>query len=232
VADTIRGRQRRNFERRSALHIDGSAINAAARPGGISPQGRIAGEYGDFPVSAPEPKRPPICVLYEDLDRPRAMPRARYGQFPRALITKLLPWLRCERREILHVCSGCLPPGEGIRVDLDPTAHPNILADGRALPLLDGSVAAVLIDPPYTEHYAREFYGCDYPRPSHLLREAARVVRPGGRIGFVHYITPRPPAGARFVKAFGLSTGFDMPIRGVTIFERDQPRLDLAEPQG
>lgn len=27
------------------------------------------------------------------------------------------------------------------------------------------------------------------------------------------------------VKAFGLSTGFDMPMRAVTVFEREQARL-------
>lgn len=84
----------------------------------------------------------------------------------------------------------------------------------------------MLLDPPYTEHYAKELYGVDYPRPSHLLREAARVVRPGGRIGFVHYITPIPPPGCHVEKVFGLSTGFGYPMRAVTIFERAQ--ADLA----
>lgn len=202
---------------------------------------RVEGESGTFPVNAAEPKPPPVLVLYEDLigDDEGAlawlgrrgsteMPAAVYGQYPRALIAKLLPWLRCGRHEILHVCSGALPPGEGIRVDIRPEAKPDILADGRALPLADGSQAAVLIDPPYTEHYAKHLYGVDYPRPSHLLREAARVVRIGGRIGIVHYITPKPAPGTRFVKAFGLSCGFDMPIRAVTIFERDGNQAELG----
>ena len=90
-----------------------------------------------------------------------------------------------------------------------------------------GSIAAVMLDPPYTAHYARELYKVEYPRPAHLLREAARVVRPGGRIVFVHYITPKPPPGTRFVKALGLSTGFDMPIRAVSVYERDGGQQDL-----
>lgn len=84
-----------------------------------------------------------------------------------------------------------------------------------------------MIDPPYSAHYAKALYGVDYPRPSHLLREAARVVRLGGRIGLVHYITAKPAKGTRFIKAFGLSTGFDMPMRAVSIYERDQPELAL-----
>lgn len=170
------------------------------------------------------PSRPPFCMLFDDLaqDEP---PTAVFGMFPAALIAKLMPWLRCERREILHVCSGGLPRGEGIRVDLRPEARPDIIADGRALPLAAQSVAAVLLDPPYTEHYARELYGTDYPRPSHLLAEAARVVRPCGRIGFVHYIVPNPPPGCHYVKTFGLSMGFGYPMRAVTIYERGQSLL-------
>jgi hypothetical protein len=53
------------------------------------------------------------------------------------------------------------------------------------------------------------------------------VVRPGGRIIFVHYITPKPVPGMHFVRSFGLSIGFDMPMRAVTIYERDQQELAL-----
>ena len=172
-----------------------------------------------------EPRRPAISMLFEVLDDPSAMPPGVLGMYPEGFIAKMLPWLRCERHEVLHVCSGGLPPGEGIRVDIRPGAHPDIVADGRDLPLDDGSQAAVLIDPPYTEHYARDLYGTDYPRPSHLLAEAARVVRPNGRIGIVHYLVPNAPPGCRFIKAFGLSMGFGYPMRAVTIFEKEQAGL-------
>lgn len=180
-----------------------------------------------FPVNVEgtEPKRPAIGMLFEVLDD---VPAGVLGMYPSNFIPRILPWLRCERSEVLHVCSGGLPPGEGIRVDIRPDAKPDIIADGRSLPLAGGSVAAVLIDPPYTEHYARDLYGTDYPRPSHLLREASRVVRAGGRIGFVHYIVPNAPTGCRFVKAFGLSMGFGYPMRAVTIFEREQASLPLT----
>lgn len=68
------------------------------------------------------------------------------------------------------------------------------------------------------------------PRPPAILvlAEAARVVRPGGRIVLVHYITAAPPPRTRFVKALGMSTGFDMPMRAVSIYERDQAELALG----
>jgi hypothetical protein len=177
------------------------------------------------------PGRPAIMYLYDDLAEGE-QPPAVYGMYPARLIPKLLPWLRCERHEILHVCSGALPKGEGLRVDIRPDARPDIVADGRRLPLASGSVAAVMIDPPYTEHYADVLYGTDYPRPSHLLREAARVVRQGGRIAFVHYITPNPPPGTHHVKTFGLSTGFGYPMRAVTLYERDDVQLEMSERLG
>jgi len=191
------------------------------------PRPRAEGTNGSWPSSAVEPRRPAIGYLYDDLAELAAAPAplAVFGQYPASLIPKLLPWLRCERREILHVCSGSLPQGEGIRVDLRLAARPDILADGRALPIADGSIAAVMLDPPYTEHYAKELYGVNYPRPAHLLAEASRVVRPGGVIAFVHYITPNPPPGCSFLKAFGLSTGFGFPMRAVTLYQREQGRL-------
>jgi hypothetical protein len=184
---------------------------------------RMDGTNGLWPARTVDPKPPAICALYEDLAED--MPEAIFGQYPKALIGKLVPWLRCARHEILHVCSGSLPPGEGIRVDVREEAKPDILADGRDLPLEDDSVAAVLIDPPYTPQYARDLYDVEYPRPSHLLREAARVVRPAGRIGFVHYLVPMPPPGCSLIKVLGLSTGFGFPMRAVTIFEKPQRGL-------
>jgi hypothetical protein len=171
--------------------------------------------------------------LYDDLVNPGELgPEPVYGQYPRGLIAKALAWLCCQRHQVLHVCSGSLPRGEGLRVDVRAAARPDILADGRELPFADGTWhGGILIDPPYSAHYARELYHVEYPRPSHLLREAARVIAPGGRIGIVHYITPKPAPGTFFVKAFAVSTGFDMPMRALSFFERDgseMPQIALA----
>lgn len=201
----------------------------------------MPGTNGSWPATWDEPRPPAICVLAEDWNQEELFEEERalrageqpvkvFGQYPRRLIKKVLPWLRCQRSEILHVCSGSLPPGEGIRVDINPEAHPDILADGRTLPLPDGSVAAVMIDPPYTVQYARDLYGCEYPLPSHLLAEAARVVRPCGRIAFVHYLVPMPPPGCHFVVGRALSMGFGFQARYVSIWERDQDSLPLGAP--
>lgn len=225
--EAVNGRRRRRF-------ADPKDTGGAGRGTKDWPQlrARLGEKRGVKRIGAKdlvEPRRPAILFLYEDLaELAELEPQQVFGMYPRSFIPKILPWLNCARRRVVHVCSGGLPPGEGIRVDVRPEACPDVVADGRDLPFEDGSVDAVLLDPPYTEHYARDLYGVDYPRPSHLLREAARVVRPQGRIGFVHYITPNPPEGCRVIKVFGLSTGFGFPMRAVTIFEKEQAGLGLV----
>lgn len=202
------------------------------RGGNVSnglPRTRVPGSNGSWPARGAPPKPPAFAAFYDVIEPdPNDEPEKVFGQFPRSLIRKLLPWLGCDRREVLHVCSGSLPPGEGIRVDIRPEARPDVLADGRRLPFADGSIKGALIDPPYTRQYARDLYGVEYPRPSHLLAEAARVVRPCGRIGFVHYLVPMPPPGCRRVKTIGLSTGAGFHMRAVSIFEREQDRMGIG----
>lgn len=220
AADAIVERMDRRGQTRERFEAQSSQVtptrNRKARV-----EGATSG--GSFPDRAAEerraPRPPAILVLYPDLNDDVG-PEAVYGQYPRGFIGKMLPWLRCRRDQVLHLCSGCLPRGEGIRVDIRAAARPDIRADVTRLPLADDSVAAVMCDPPYSPDYARRLYNVKYPRPSAILAEAARVVRPGGMIVFVHYITPAPADGTEFVKAWALSTGFDMPVRAVTLYQK------------
>jgi len=82
-----------------------------------------------------------------------------------------------------------------------------------------------MIDPPYSVEYAETLYGTEYPRPSHLLSEATRICQPGGRIGFLHFLVPRPPGGTRFISCHGITTGLGYRIRAFTIYQRDQQKL-------
>jgi ubiquinone/menaquinone biosynthesis C-methylase UbiE len=89
----------------------------------------------------------------------------------------------------------------------------------------------VLIDPPYSVEYAESLYGTDYPRPSHLLKEAARVVVPGGRVGILHFLVPFAPKGSglEFVAVRGVTTGLGYRIRAWTLFARQQANLPHLE---
>ena len=104
-----------------------------------------------------------------------------------------------------------------------------MVADGEYLPFRDGAFGAVLLDPPYSDAFAKNLYGTKNPRPSWLLREAARVVRPNGRIGLLHVAVPITPAGCKFIKSFGVVPGPGFRIRAFTIYEREQVPLLAQE---
>ena len=149
-----------------------------------------------------------------------------HGRFPAGFLT----WVIRNRllgevsaHEILHICSGSLR--EPITVDIRPETNPKIVADGASLPFRDDSFRAVLMDPPYSDDYARNLYGTENPRPSHLLREAIRVLEPQGRAAILHVAVPMTPKGAHFVDCKGFTTGAGFRIRALTIYEKNQRSL-------
>jgi SAM-dependent methyltransferase len=149
------------------------------------------------------------------------------GQFPVGFLEWVYGVLCLRGNEnVLHVCSGALGPDvRGVRVDIRAAVVPDVVADGRALPFADDTFDAVLIDPPYSVEYAKALYETDYPRPSALLREAARVLRPGRRVGIVHFLVPGPVDGLRFVEVHGVTTGCGYRIRALTVYEKEQRSL-------
>lgn len=153
-----------------------------------------------------------------------------FGQFPHGWLRDVLRMRLLgdvDRDDILHICSGTLGPRERWSVDIRLAARPRVVARGQQLPFRDGVFKAAMIDPPYTEEYSRNLYRSEFPRPSHLLREAARVVAPGGRIGLLHIAVPITPAGCTFVTSFGVVPGPGFRIRAFTIYERMQCALPL-----
>lgn len=172
----------------------------------------------------------PWCV---DARNPKAVEAdpdgyAVFGRYPKGFLRHILK-LRLlgdvRRDDVLHVCSGTLT--ERWTVDVRPEARPRVQAAGEALPFRDASFPAVLMDPPYSDAYARNLYGVENPRPAWLLREAARVVVPGGRIGILHVAIPFPPPGCHLVRVWPVSTGVGFRIRALTIYERAQAGLLL-----
>ena len=153
-----------------------------------------------------------------------------WGCYPKGFVPWATDAIQCRPSEVLHVCSGSLGREfGGCRVDLRAAAEPDVQADGRQLPFRDGTFPGVLIDPPYSVEYARELYDTDYPRPSQLLKEAARVVRPGGRIGFLHFLVPMVvKSRLRIQVVKGITTGPGYRIRAFTIFVRPQDEFALG----
>ena len=151
-----------------------------------------------------------------------------FGRYPKGWLSHVirLRFLGDVRRdEILHVCSGTLGPVERWTVDLRLEARPSVVANGCQLPFRDASFEAVMLDPPYTDAYARNLYGTENPRPSWLLKEAARVVVPGGRVGMMHVAVPFAPPGCHLVTVEAITIGPGFRVRAFTVYERGQPEL-------
>lgn len=137
-------------------------------------------------------------------------------------------------------------------VDLDPELKPDYLADVRRLGVDPGDLfpcpsdslwrlgqapfpasaaghphlfwPAVLADPPYSAEDAKH-YRCAanaFPARADLLRRCLSIVRPGGRVGFLDVIAPRPPkVGVRFVAAIPVLLGFGNQVRIYSVYERE-----------
>jgi tRNA G10 N-methylase Trm11 len=99
--------------------------------------------------------------------------------------------------------------------------HPDLIADCTRVPLPDNNFSAALCDAPYTQDDAEHYRVKTLPSPNELLKEAVRLVKPGGRVGFLHYICPHPPKNVKFVACVGVLVGFNNRVRIYSVFEKE-----------
>lgn len=83
---------------------------------------------------------------------------------------------------------------------------------------------AVLIDPPYTPEDAVKYApgASVLPPPNLLLKNGLAAVRPGGRVGMLHYTLPQPPRGAGvvLVAVVTVIVGYNNRDRIYSVYER------------
>jgi hypothetical protein len=187
----------------------------------------------------------PICDVWI-LARPKVK---YYGAYPNGFLERARALLGVTPFDpVLHVCGGraheypAKPRGFGPgdrRLDLDAALSPEFVqAATDPLPLCPPSALALLTqaepspthwpaliaDPPYTEADAAQYApGAQaFPSANLILRNMLAVVRPGGRVGMLHYILPQPPrVGVRFVACVGVITGYNNRMRVFSVFERE-----------
>jgi hypothetical protein len=122
---------------------------------------------------------------------------------------------------VLHLCSGSVVTGT--RVDIRPEVTPDIVADCRSVPLPDGSFDFIMADPPYSPEYAENLYGtgASYPKPFEILTEAARLLRPRGLVGLLHFQVPYFRKPLHLVSVHGITQGIGYNIRAWTLLRKD-----------
>lgn len=163
-----------------------------------------------------------------------------YGAFPKGFLEKARALMGVGPHDpVLHVCSGRVkdyPYERGFgpndrTLDLDPILEPDFLRDAREpFPLFPSQPEkrlwpAIMIDPPYSEADAEHYKpGPDrLPSPQLLLKNGLNAVRPGGRVGVLHYFPPRPPAGmegVRFLFNMKVDLGYCNRTRTFSVFEK------------
>jgi hypothetical protein len=117
-----------------------------------------------------------------------------HGSYPRQFLPRALS-LFPGAKDILHVPSGTLGnlPAGHVTMDMksDDTRKPMVVGDCcEEIPFPDGSFDLILSDPPYSPADS-ELYGCPPFRTMAFFREAHRVLRPGGYLGFLHLHLPQ-----------------------------------------
>lgn len=175
----------------------------------------------------------PLCDTWI-LARPKVK---YYGAYPSGFLERARSLLGVTIDEpVLHVCSGKVReyPFRGLgpndcTLDVDASLKPDFWRDltRDTIPDQDGCNKgcvpwpAILTDPPYTDADAKHYGEAPCPRSTPLLKLCLDAVRPGGRVGMLHYEWPRPPKNARSVAVVGVLVGFANRIRCFSVFERE-----------
>lgn len=188
-----------------------------------------------------------------------ARPKVKYyGAYPNGFLERARALLGVTPFDpVLHVCGGrardypAKPRGFGVfdqTLDLDPSLEPDFLqAATDSLPLMGACECldcaghggpewpALIADPPYTEADADHYQPgrVAFPSANRILRNMLDVVRPGGRVGMLHYVLPQPPRdGVRFVACVGVIVGYNNRMRVFSVFEREGTSVPPDEGRG
>lgn len=140
------------------------------------------------------------------------------GGYPYKFVDWAMKEMGCtDARQILHLCSGSMR--SGTRVDIRESMKPTVVADVRRLPFPDCSFDFIMADPPYSKEYASNLYGTGdaYPPPGAIVKEACRVLRPGGCLGLLHFMVPMITKPMQIIRIYGITTGSGYAIRAWTL---------------
>jgi hypothetical protein len=128
---------------------------------------------------------------------------------------------------VLHMFAGS--SDTGVTQDFRPETGADIVAPFDGMPQdWNDTFSGVLADPPYADHWQGQWHG-DLPKPKHILREAVRLVRPGGLIAILHIIVI--PAyreyGVERVALHPVLAGPNNAIRVLNVFRKRAEPVEL-----
>lgn len=159
-----------------------------------------------------------------------------YGAYPAGFLERARSLLGVTINDpVLHVCSGKVteyPYAGGFgpndkTVDISrhcrPDFHIDITAEGLPSHMGDEGETpwyAVLADPPYTADDAAQYGDATLPSARLCLERSLEVLDVGARVGVLHYVAPRPPAGVKFLACITVFVGFENRARLYSVYEK------------
>jgi hypothetical protein len=206
-------------ERKKGMDRTPANNNIESRPHWFGPRGKASKGQGH-----------PVLFGFKDVEHFGPFPDG--GGYPLKFLKRAYEILGVTNPStVLHLCSGSIKTG--IRIDIRPDMQPDYVCDCRQTPLPDDSIDWIVADPPYSKEYAENLYGTGayYPKPGEILREASRLLRPGGRVGLLHFQVPMFHRPLRLVGVFGITTGLGYNIRAFTVLEKVKNAANDNEPQ-
>jgi SAM-dependent methyltransferase len=103
-----------------------------------------------------------------------------YGEYPPSYMRRVMSMFP-DKKKVLHLFSGAIPPGPYTRLDANPANNPDIVGDAQEMKFKAGSFDLILADPPYTEDDSKH-YGTPMPNRFKVTQECARVLKPDGHL--------------------------------------------------
>ena len=140
-----------------------------------------------------------------------------YGQYPATFVKRVR---RLFPDEMLHLCCGRCHIDGAINVDIKSLPEVDVVADAESLPFASASFDSVLIDPPYSEEDASRYGVARLLKPGKVMKEAKRVLRPGGWLLWLDEKYPSyRRAEWRLRGLIGIITGFNRRTRVLAMFQ-------------
>lgn len=114
--------------------------------------------------------------------------KGQYQRFPSRFLYNLKKNYPYEGKKVLSMFSGA--SGIGDTTDIRKESGASIIANYDQLPIQNSKYDMVIADPPYTVGFSQEWVSTlkNVPKPKRILRESARVVKPGSLILILHVI--------------------------------------------
>jgi len=115
-----------------------------------------------------------------------------YGSFPPGFVKRVMA-LFPDAKDVMHLFSGSLAPGDYVRVDIREDADCDVRCDAHHLSLCPQwagySFDLIIADPPYSVEDA-DHYGTRVVNRNHVLQECWKVVKLGGCVAWFDQVLP------------------------------------------